>query len=116
MFTDDVSAATLGAWLPDFTKQTQLVRKLVHAFYSGDFRVGKFIKEHPQHQSELVDLLRDDLFDHRSRKGRLILAMPGRMEARSGIDVIAFGESLPDAARVLRECFESRVALALADG
>jgi len=61
--TDDVSAATLGRWIPDFAQQTHLIRKLVYAFYSGEFRVGKFIQEYPQHQSELVDLLIGRVFD-----------------------------------------------------
>lgn len=59
----DVSPAVLGRWLPDFSQRTQLIRKLVHAFYSGNFRVGKFIMEHPQHQHELVDLLIGRIFD-----------------------------------------------------
>lgn len=59
----DVSAATLGSWIPNFSRQTDLIRKLVYAFYSGEFRVGKFIQEYPQHQSELVDLLIGRVFD-----------------------------------------------------
>jgi len=61
--TGDTSAATLGRWLPDFGRQINLIRKLVDAFYSGHFRVGKFIQEHPQHQSELVDMLIGRVFD-----------------------------------------------------
>lgn len=53
----DTSAAVLGRWLPEFSARTNLIRKLVYAFYSGEFRVGRFIAEYPQHQSELVDLL-----------------------------------------------------------
>ena len=49
--------------MPDFSQQTNLIRKLVYAFYSGEFRVGKFIQEYPQHQSELVDLLIGRVFD-----------------------------------------------------
>ena len=59
----DTSAATLGHWLPDFSRQIDLIRKLVNAFYSGEFRVGKFIQEHPQHQNELVDMLIGRVFD-----------------------------------------------------
>jgi len=61
--TGDVSAAMLGRWVPDFQRQTNLLRKLVHAFYSGEFRVGKFIQEFPQHRDELVDLLIGRIFD-----------------------------------------------------
>jgi hypothetical protein len=53
--------------LPEFTERTRLIRKLVHAFYSGEFRVGRFIAEHPQHQPELVDLLIGRIFG--ARKG-----------------------------------------------
>jgi flavin-dependent dehydrogenase len=61
----DLSAAQLGGWNEEFTRQTMLIRKLVHAFYSGDFRVGKFIVEYPQHRGELVDLLIGRIFDGR---------------------------------------------------
>lgn len=61
----DVSAETLGQWIPDFARQTGLIRKLVYAFYSGEFRVGKFVQEFPQHQKELVDLLIGRVFDGR---------------------------------------------------
>ncbi len=64
----DVSAATLGKWLPDFARQTGLIRKLVYAFYSGEFRVGQFVQEFPQHQKELVDLLIGRVFDGRPGK------------------------------------------------
>ncbi len=59
----DTSAATLGRWVPEFSQQTGLIRKLVYSFYSGQFRVGKFVKEFPQHQHELVDLLIGRIFD-----------------------------------------------------
>jgi flavin-dependent dehydrogenase len=61
--TGDVSAAKLGRWLDDFKLQTNRVRKLVHAFYSGGFRVGKFVREFPQHRGELTDLLIGRVFD-----------------------------------------------------
>ena len=61
--SNDLSADTLGSWVPDFTRQTSLIRKLVYAFYSGEFRVGKFLQEFPQHQNELVDLLIGRVFD-----------------------------------------------------
>ncbi len=61
--TGDTTAATLGRWLPNFGRQIGLIRKLVDAFYSDHFRVGKFIQEHPQHQSELVDMLIGRVFN-----------------------------------------------------
>jgi flavin-dependent dehydrogenase len=59
----DVSEKTLGRWLPDFAERSNLIRKLVNAFYSGDFRVGQFVAEYPQHREELVDLLIGRIFD-----------------------------------------------------
>ena len=59
----DTTEATLGRWIPDFARQTGLIRRLVYAFYSGEFRVGKFIEEYPQHRRELVDLLIGRVFD-----------------------------------------------------
>ena len=66
--TDDLSGDMLGRWIPDFRCQTGLIRKLVYAFYTGEFRVGKFIEEFPEHQSELVDLLIGRIFDGREGK------------------------------------------------
>ena len=66
--SNESSAQVLGGWLPDFSRQTGLIRKLVHAFYSGEFRVGQFIAEYPQHQKELVDLLIGRVFDGHSGK------------------------------------------------
>ena len=66
--SNDLSAHVLGRWVADFSRQTHLIRKLVHAFYSGEFRVGQFVQEFPQHQSELVDLLIGRVFDGRSGK------------------------------------------------
>lgn len=58
----DTSAAQLGKWEPEFKAATHSVRKLVHAFYSGEFRVGKFVMEHPHHQGNLTDLLIGRIF------------------------------------------------------
>jgi flavin-dependent dehydrogenase len=60
--TGNLSAAQLGKWVPDFSNSTQWVRKLVRAFYSGQFRVGKFMQEYPQHQGPLTDLLIGRIF------------------------------------------------------
>ncbi|TWU23807.1 NAD(P)/FAD-dependent oxidoreductase [Bythopirellula polymerisocia] len=66
--TNDLSATMLGRWVADFSRQTNLIRKLVHAFYSGEFRVGQFVQEYPEHQAELVDLLIGRVFDGRPGK------------------------------------------------
>ncbi len=63
---NDTTANALGSWVPEFSKQTGLIRKLVHAFYSGEFRVGRFLQEFPHHQEELVDLLIGRVFSGRT--------------------------------------------------
>ncbi len=60
--TGDTSAAQLGGWAADFDKGVELVRKLVAAFYTRDFSFGRFIKNHPQHTGNLVDLLIGRIF------------------------------------------------------
>lgn len=59
---DDPSAERLGAWSDEFKAGTKWVRKLVHAFYSGEFRVGQFVKEYPHHAGTLTDLLVGRMF------------------------------------------------------
>jgi flavin-dependent dehydrogenase len=66
--TGDASAAVLGRWVEPFKRQTNFIRKLVNAFYSGGFRVGMFIKEFPHHRGELTDLLIGRVFDGRCGK------------------------------------------------
>ncbi|QDT70093.1 Putative FAD-dependent oxidoreductase LodB [Planctomycetes bacterium MalM25] len=59
---DDPSAERLGKWSDEFSAGTKWVRKLVHAFYSGEFRVGRFVKEYPHHAGPLTDLLVGKMF------------------------------------------------------
>jgi flavin-dependent dehydrogenase len=59
---DDLSAAQLGKWAPAFKVGTNLVRKLVLAFYTGKFRVGQFMREYPQHQRNFTDILIGRIF------------------------------------------------------
>jgi hypothetical protein len=63
--------------------------------------------------ADLLDLVHENLFDHRTQRGGLVITMPGRMPARSAIDVIALGETVDESVRVLRECFEEPLAEAL---
>lgn len=62
LHSGDTSAAQLGRWVPEFSVAANWIRKLVCAFYSGQFRVGQFIKEFPQHQGNLTDLLIGRIF------------------------------------------------------
>lgn len=58
----DTSSAQLGKWVPEYQAGVELIRKLVHAFYTDDFSFGRFIKAYPQHQGNLTDLLVGKLF------------------------------------------------------
>lgn len=53
----DVSARQLGSWCASFKEGAQWVRKLVNAFYTKEFSIGRFMKEHPEHRGNVTDLL-----------------------------------------------------------
>jgi flavin-dependent dehydrogenase len=61
--TSNLSGEVLGRWVPEFAEKTNFIRKLVLSFYSGGFRVGKFVKEFPHHRAELTNLLIGRVFD-----------------------------------------------------
>jgi flavin-dependent dehydrogenase len=58
----DTSGQQLGKWVPDFAVGTAWVRKLAEAWYCGQFRVGKFIREYPQHIGPMTDILIGRIF------------------------------------------------------
>src|SRR5262245_15924644 len=58
----DTSGKQLGKWVPEFAKGTAWVRKLAEAWYCGQFRVGKFIREYPQHIGPMTDILIGRIF------------------------------------------------------
>jgi flavin-dependent dehydrogenase len=60
--TGNTSGEQLGKWVPDFAKGTNWVRKLAEAWYCGQFRVGKFIREYPQHVGPMTDILIGRIF------------------------------------------------------
>lgn len=60
--TGDTSAETLGQWGTAFRAGTKWVRKLVQAYYTGEFRVGKFIREYPHHKAGITDILIGRIF------------------------------------------------------
>jgi flavin-dependent dehydrogenase len=65
---DDLSAASLGRWIPDFEEGVERFRRLVQAFYTNQFSFAKFLKKHPRYQGSLIDLLigrafKDDVKD-----------------------------------------------------
>ena len=54
---NDTSAETLGNWSECFMYGYQWIRKLVHTYYTNEFSFGRFMKEHPEHRSNLTDIL-----------------------------------------------------------
>jgi flavin-dependent dehydrogenase len=58
----DTSGAQLGKWVPEFARGTNWVRKLAEAWYCGQFRVGKFIREYPHHVGPMTDILIGRIF------------------------------------------------------
>jgi len=59
----DLSASQLGRWTGPFNEGTRWIRKLVDAFYTEPFSMGKFMKMHPQHRGNLTNLLIGRIFD-----------------------------------------------------
>lgn len=60
--TGDTSAKKLGSWIAGFRNGTQWIRKLVAAYYTKEFSLGRFLKDHPQHRGNLTDLLIGRIF------------------------------------------------------
>ncbi|MDG2206543.1 MAG: NAD(P)/FAD-dependent oxidoreductase [Pirellulales bacterium] len=51
------TGSQLGGWSREFDAAATHMRKLVSAFYTPQFSIGKFIKAHPEHRGNLTDLL-----------------------------------------------------------
>lgn len=64
----DLSGRQLGQWCEPFRHGAQWVRKLVHAFYTPEFSIGRFMKEHPEHQGGVTDLLIGRVFQKGSEE------------------------------------------------
>ncbi len=63
---DDLSAAQLGKWTESFKEGMQHIRNLVEAFYTKEFSIGRFMKEHPEHRGNVTDLLIGRVFHERA--------------------------------------------------
>lgn len=62
----DLSSQQLGSWCGEFKQGAKLIRKLVHAFYTKEFSIGRFMKEHPEHRGSVTNLLIGRIFDEGS--------------------------------------------------
>lgn len=60
--TGDFSAASLGSFGPKLCQGMEIFRGLIHAFYTPTFSFGKFVREFPEHQKTLIDILSGDVF------------------------------------------------------
>jgi flavin-dependent dehydrogenase len=58
---NDLSAAQLGKWGPEFIVGMERMRRLVCEYYAG-FSFGRFVKRHPHLKGSVTDLLIGDLF------------------------------------------------------
>jgi len=59
---NDTSAAQLGYWADEFNKGVDRMRRLVCEYYDG-FSFGTFVKNFPQLQGTVTDVLIGDVFD-----------------------------------------------------
>ncbi|MEM7473619.1 MAG: NAD(P)/FAD-dependent oxidoreductase [Planctomycetota bacterium] len=58
----DFSASQLGSWCDEFKQGSTLIRKLVEAFYTKEFSFAGFLKQNPEFQGNLTDLLIGRIF------------------------------------------------------
>ena len=65
---NDLSAAQLGCWTESFREGATWLRRLVHAFYTKEFSIGRFMKEHPEHRGNVTDLLIGRVFHENAGK------------------------------------------------
>jgi flavin-dependent dehydrogenase len=82
---NDLSAAQLSNWCGDFKDGVKWVRKLVQAFYTKEFSIGRFMKEHPEHRGNVTNLLIGRVFGKGADQMFADLdASISRAEARAG--------------------------------
>jgi len=63
LFADNTSAKQLGRWTREYNEGVKWIRKLVRAFYTKEFSFGGFMKNHPEHVSNLTNLLIGRVFE-----------------------------------------------------
>ncbi len=78
----DTSAAQLSSWVQSFKDGTRWIRQLVDVYYTDEFSLGRFLRDHPQHRGNLTDLLIGRIFHDDA--GRIFDdLMPALGQARS---------------------------------
>ena len=58
----DCSAERLGAFEGEFLRGMEAFRKLIYAFYDKDFSIAGFLKQHPEFQDDIVQILVGNVF------------------------------------------------------
>jgi flavin-dependent dehydrogenase len=63
LLAGDLSGERLGVFGPELAHGMQMIRQLVHAFYSREFSFSQFISQHPECKDHLVRILIGDVFN-----------------------------------------------------
>ncbi len=58
----DFHADQLSKFGPTMSTGLNIIRRLIYAFYSKEFRISRFIRQFPQHRKGLVDILVGNVF------------------------------------------------------
>lgn len=58
----DLGGGKLGSFAGELVSGIEAMRKLVYAFYTPGFSFADFVREHPEHEERLVDLLTGNVF------------------------------------------------------
>jgi flavin-dependent dehydrogenase len=64
---NDLSGKRLGSFGPKLSAGMEAFRNLIYAFYTPTFSFRKFVKNHPEHRDNLVDLLCGDVFEDKTQ-------------------------------------------------
>jgi len=65
---NDLSGQQLGQWSSDFQAGSHWLRKLVDVYYTNAFSFGRFMRDYPEHQGGLTDLLIGRIFHDKAGK------------------------------------------------
>ncbi len=91
----DLSAAKLGGFEAHLMAGVDAIRRLVEAFYSPDFSIGRFLKRFPEHQSDVTAILIGDVFE---RDFEALFSDMATMQAQEA-DTLPLSRADIDAAR-----------------
>ena len=64
----DLSGARLGSFGPRLAAGMHTIRQFVYAFYDQDFRIGGFVRAHPEYKDHITRILIGDVFNNEVSK------------------------------------------------